>query len=171
MGQSVGGECFLPVSCSFLFLWYVSSVCRYFLIPYAGIVYGSMLLAVLAWPSALFHQVWSWWFYSCTKRGKAEGRGLKAYNVDDLQHQTLKEKRAKLASLEKAGASKDLVKALAAEAIAAAAAAEGRFKSSPTIATEKTPADASSGEAPLPIGAGMRAQAGKGRRGAVSLAK
>lgn len=151
---------------------------RYFLIPYAGIVYGSMLLAVLAWPSALFHQCWTWWFYSCTKRGRKEDRGLRAYNVDDLQHQSLREKREKIASLEKAGASKDLVRALAAEAVAAAAAAQGRFKSSPTFAA--TTADGTvklvdapvAAEAAPALGAGgMRAQAGKGRRGAVSLHK
>lgn len=168
--MSVFSRCFSHLLC--FPLCFLCRCARYFLIPYAGIVYGSMLLAALAWPSALFHQCWSWWFYSCTKRGRKEGRGLKAYNVDDLQHQSLREKKEKLASLEKAGASKDLVKALAAEAIAAAAAAEGRFKSSPTIAAAG-PAGVSdaptSDAAPSLLGAGMRAQAGKGRRGAVSL--
>lgn len=141
----------------------LSSLSWYFLIPFSSIVFGSLLLAAIAWPLALGHQVWTW-YTSFFRGGKAETR-VKIYKVDDVK-QNQKERKENFDRLEKSGASRALIDKLAKDGDLG-----GDSAASSSSASE---AAASSSPADRPLidgarGAGIRAVNPK-RRGAVTLA-
>lgn len=130
----------------------------YFLVPYASIVFGSLLLAVLAWPAAIVHQLWSWWHFRAGG-GNVDTVRVRAYQVDDIKAQ-LKDRRKTIGRLHKAGVDEKLVASLAAQAEAAAAQAQANKQAGPVPDSD--------GDAPA--GAAVRPnRAGAGRRGAVTL--
>lgn len=63
----------------------------FFIIPYASIVFGSLLLAVLAWPMGLVHQCW--YIYTYYYRGGQEEDRIRVFHVADVRANE-KEKKA-----------------------------------------------------------------------------